>query len=151
MRNFVRLFAAAAALASFWSSAPARAQAAETMEFTYQDNLEPWPTYACRHEKASVGVYEWDVTCDVGGAKHTYSVHLALTFYPKTRFGGGAYELLYWVTDWTDKLNPKDTSVTTWTHLASTDARAAVMEASLGVENDRASLKLVLSAPPRGR
>jgi hypothetical protein len=114
--------------------------------FTYQSNVEPWDSVTCKHEKATVGMFEWDVYCLVGRKVHRYSVHLVLSFYPLTRYGGSAYELLYWVTDWTTP-RPVSDSTTTWFHQKLPDSKAAVIEAAQGIENDLSSLRLTVLVP----
>ncbi|MEZ4750261.1 MAG: hypothetical protein R3B54_06445 [Bdellovibrionota bacterium] len=99
---------------------------------------------ACDHKKADVGVYEWDVECNVDGKLHSYFVHLALHFYPKTIHGKNAYELLYWVTDMTEAAHPKHDSSTIWIHNGSEQNYMRVLEASQGIENDLAYLKLTI-------
>lgn len=111
--------------------------------FAYQSNVEPWDRVDCKHERASVGVHEWDVYCKVGLKMHRYGVHLVLSYYPKTIHGGSSYEVLYWVTDWTG-VQPVSDSTTIWIHQKDLDARAVVIEAAQGVENDLSSLSLTV-------
>lgn len=113
------------------------------ISFAYQSNVEPWERFDCKHEKASVGLHEWDVYCKVGTKVHRYGVHLVLSYYARTIYGGSAYELLYWVTDWT-AARPASDSTTIWFHQRELDSRAAVIEAAQGVENDLSSLRLVI-------
>ena len=114
--------------------------------FIYQSNVEPWGSVACKHEKASVGEYEWDVYCLVGRRVHRYGVHLVLSFYPRTRYGGSAYELLYWVTDWTTPTAVSD-STTVWFHQSLPETKTSVIEAAQGIENDLSSLRLTILVP----
>jgi hypothetical protein len=112
------------------------------LTFTYQQNVEPWPSGACVHKPAADDPFGLDVLCEIDGQRRLYAVHLALSFYPRTTHGGSGYELLYWVTDRSVPGSPRFTSVTQWTHLATPDDRAKVIEAFLGVEDDLASLRL---------
>lgn len=111
--------------------------------FVYQSNLEPWERFTCKHEKASVGLHEWDVYCKVGERVHRYGVHLVLSYYSRTVYGGSAYEMLYWVTDWTGT-RPASDSTTIWFHQKELDSRAVVIEAAQGIENDLSSLRLLI-------
>lgn len=119
-------------------------------EITFQYiSLTEDKAITCTHEKADVGLHEWDVTCEVGSKVHKYFVHLVLHFYPKTVHGTNAYELLYWVTDMTDQNKPRHDSSTIWIHNSQEDNFMKVLEASQGIENDLAYLKLIvkLKAP----
>jgi hypothetical protein len=114
------------------------------MTFRYQRLVGGFENFPCRHEKASVGLYEWDVFCDLNGETHKYFVHLVLQFYPQTSHGTNAYELLYWVTDVTDPMAARHDSSSLWFHNSSPDNFLKVLEASQGIEDDHAYLKLTL-------
>ena len=115
----------------------------DQINFSYQSNVEPWELFSCKHEKSTVGLHEWDVYCKVEAKVHRYSVHLVLSYYTKTIYGGSAYELLYWVTDWSFG-RPASNSTTMWFHQKELDSKATVIEAAQGVENDLSSLRLVI-------
>jgi hypothetical protein len=148
MKHFVRLcFFAALAIDTAASANPAGIAIdtkASQMSFRYQENLEPWASADCKHERATSGLFEWNVYCDVGGTVHAYGVHLVLSFYERTRRGPSAYELLYWVTDRTRTPALGFTSTSLWFYNTQDTNRAALMEVGLGVENDAASLWLSL-------
>lgn len=88
-------------------------------------------------------MFAWDVYCKVGSQVHRYGVHLALSYYPRTIHGGSAYELLYWVTDWS-AAQPASSSTTMWFHQKEPDSKAVVIEAAQGIENDLSSLRLTI-------
>jgi hypothetical protein len=141
MQTFLRLLIV---LTAGVYAGQARAQLLpEDIRFSYQQNVEPWDQYSCKHERANVGVHEWDVYCKVGNKVHRYGVHLVLSWYPRTIHGGSAYELLYWVTDWTGS-RPASDSTAIWFHQREEGAKAAVIEAAQGVENDLSSLRLTI-------
>jgi hypothetical protein len=116
----------------------------EQLAFHYQESVDPWRRFACKHEKADVGVYEWDAYCKIDGVVHRYGVHLVLSYYPRTVYGHGAYEILYWVTDRTVRDEWTGHSSTIWIHLDDEKSRARVIELAQGVENDLAALGLTI-------
>ena len=116
----------------------------KSIEFTYQSNLEPFATGECQHQKSPVGLFEWDVRCVIEGQVRKYAVHLAVSYYQKTQHGLSAYEVLYWVTDWTSATKPISDSSTIWFHNSHKENRATVVEVSQGIENDIASLRLLI-------
>ena len=120
----------------------ARAESPERLHFEYQSLLEPFSAHSCSHQQASASVYDWDVRCVVDGKAKKFFAHVAVSFYPKTNFGVNAYEVLYWVTDTTNPSEFKHSSSTFWIHNSSPDNKMQVLEASQGIENDRAYLKL---------
>ncbi|MCB0417993.1 MAG: hypothetical protein H6617_10870 [Bdellovibrionaceae bacterium] len=138
------------AFVTVWFAIPIWASELRTADIQFQYiSLTSERQFSCTHQKSEVGLYEWDVQCEVDGKAHNYFVHLALHFYPKTIHGTNAYELLYWVTDMTDPRNPKHDSSTIWIHNGSKENYMRVLEASQGIENDLAYLKLTvkLEAP----
>ena len=113
----------------------------ETMNFIYEtvDGSERWN---CSHEVANADSQDWDVKCQDGsGHYRKYSVHLWLSRYNRVRENLTSYELLYWVTDWSDAQNPKSQSVTIWHHIKNV-ADLAGIDASIGVDGDLAALQL---------
>lgn len=110
------------------------------LQFTQQSLLEPFEAEACTYVKSAVGAHEFDVNC----GEKKYSVHLVLSHYPKTQHGTSAYELLYWVTDFTDPFKPVSDSTTLWIHNSLSENRMTVLEAAQGVQNDTAQLRMVL-------
>ncbi|MCB0405606.1 MAG: hypothetical protein KDD51_12550 [Bdellovibrionales bacterium] len=132
-------------LLALWLSAPlwGAGIAQPDIQFQYI-SLADARQFSCVHHKSEIGLYEWDVECGVDGKAHTYFVHLVLNFYPKTIHGENAYELLYWVTDMTDPHHPKNDSSTIWIHNGHEQNFMKVLEASQGIEDDLAYLKLTL-------
>ena len=112
--------------------------------FLHQDNVEPWDASPCSHKLSTVGLFEWDVVCFKNGNWQKYAVHLVLSRYERTAFGGAGYELLYWITDWADPRSPRSTSTSMFIHLAKTEEKALVVDAVTGIENDMAGLRLSL-------
>jgi hypothetical protein len=117
----------------------------EQLEFRYQELLEPFDQVECKHEKAAVGLFEWDVYCKLGEQIHVFAVHLVLSRYGRTRYGESAYELLYWVTDRSQSQVRVFDSSTLWIHLDQAQTRASVIETSVGIENDLAALRLAIT------
>lgn len=113
------------------------------LRFEYQQLTGDFQKFSCAHEKASVGLFEWDVVCQEANREHRYFVHLVLNRYRKTSLGKGSYELLYWVTDMS-QARPAHDSMTLWLHNSDEAHHMAATEASLGVEDDQAYLKLTL-------
>ena len=114
------------------------------ISFIHQENVEPWDSSQCFHKLSVVGLFEWDVVCFKNGKYLKYSVHLVVNRYPKTRLGGAGYEILYWVTDWTDPSQPGSTSNSLFMHMATPDERALVVESATGIDNDMSSLRLTI-------
>lgn len=135
------------ALLCLFFSANAFALTGSEISFRYQRLVEPWEEGSCEHAPAATFA-DWNVTCREGDRVLKYIVHLVLSFYPKTIHGVSAYELLYWVTDFTDPSSPKSTSTTLWIHNSETGNRLSVIEASQGVEGDLAALRLTLKPTP---
>ncbi len=138
------------ALLFFWFSQLAFAQTSlrdAEIRFQYQDLLDPYTTHACEWKKSTVGLYEYDVTCEVDLVKRVFFVHLVLQWYPKTIHGVSAYELLYWVTDFTSMSKPKNYSMTVWSHNSVTENRLQFLDAALGIDSDLAYLKLQIAWP----
>lgn len=137
------------ALILFWSSnffaAPLRGTKGKPVRgdvlFTYQKLTDPFPETRCSTQ-ALPNPYDRKVMCELDGIRHEFVVHLALGFYPKTIEGVSAYELLYWVTDFTDPKLPKNDSTTLWIHNSHEENRMKRIESSLGIENDEAYLRL---------
>jgi len=113
-------------------------------QFEYVENLAPYRTFPCSSEKASVGFYEWDVDCSLPEKKIRFWVHLSLREYGKTPFGENSYELLYWVTQ-PDSNDHRHSSTSLWIHNSEASNRLKRLSNSLGVEEDRAYLKLTLA------
>lgn len=116
----------------------------DQLQFRYQKNLEPWESAPCFHQKASVGLYEWDVECTLNRKRHLFFVHLVTSYYAQTIHGTSAYEILYWVTDMTHTGAARHDSSTVWVHNSHPENRMRVLEAAQGVEDDGASLRLVV-------
>lgn len=131
------------AVFTIWAG-EALALEAGQISFLHQENVEPWESAACQHKLSPIGLFEWDVVCVKNGRYLKYGVHLVLNRYPRTRPGGAGYELLYWVTDWTDPAHPKSTSTTLFMHLATEEDHALLMEGATGIDNDLASLRLTI-------
>jgi hypothetical protein len=117
----------------------------EQLSFTYRQLVAPYDEVECQHAKKDLGLYEWDVVCKRDGSKQSYTVHLAVTFYPKTSDGVGAYEVLYWVTDWMAPPMQSSHSTSLWIHNSREDNRVTRFDISQGVENDLAGLKMTIS------
>ena len=132
-------------LALLFLAAPSYSQtnSPEQLDFKYKELVEPFNEYPCHHQKASVGIYDWDVSCLVRGNVRKYFAHMAVSLYPKTNFGVNSYEILYWVTDKTDSKKNLNTSSTIWVHNSSPENVMRVLEVSQGIENDLSALKLV--------
>jgi hypothetical protein len=132
MRIFILLFASIA-----FADEPSQ------LHFEYKELLEPFDTYSCNHLKANVGIFDWDVSCAIrGGETRKFFAHVVVSQYPKTNFGVNSYEILYWVTDMSDPMKFHNSSSTFWIHNSSTENKMNVLEASQGIENDNAYLKL---------
>lgn len=119
------------------------AESPEQLHFEYQELVEPYTKFECSHQKANVGIYDWDVLCEGKDFTRKYFAHVAVSFYPKTVFGVNSYEVLYWVTDATNAKKYLHSSSTIWMHNSSRENTLHVLEVSQGVENDLAALKLV--------
>jgi hypothetical protein len=149
-RTLIIAFTACIAVTSWspYASAAAGGKAIEldpkSIEFTYQKNLEPFESGECEHQKSPVGLFEWDIRCKIGGEIRKYAVHLVISHYQKTQHGLSAYEVLYWVTDWTSATTPVSDSSTIWFHNDHKENRATVVEVAQGIENDLASLRLLI-------
>lgn len=115
---------------------------ASKIEFIYQQLGEPWDSVNCEQEAIESNPYDRNVFCSLNGIKHWFLVHLVLNYYPKTNEGLGAYEMLYWVTDFTDPKQPRSDSHTLWIHNSSAENRVKLFESSVGIENDNAYLRL---------
>ena len=113
----------------------------QNFEFAYVENLEPYQVFSCSHQKASVGLYEWDVDCNVRSKKIRFWVHLAVSEFQKTGFGNNAYEVLYWVTE-PVSTSHRNSSTSLWIHNSEEKNQMNRLVASLGVEEDNASLRL---------
>ncbi|NBT58590.1 hypothetical protein EBT16_07385 [bacterium] len=103
--------------------------------------MEPHEVFSCSHEKASVGLYEWDVECTVRGELKRFWVHLAVNKYGKTHFGKNAYEVLYWVTH-ASSTSHRHSSTSLWIHNSEETNKMNRLISSLGIEEDQASLRL---------
>lgn len=113
--------------------------------FEYVENLDPGEVFPCIHEKASVGLFEWDVVCKVHQKEYRFFVHLAVQEYQKTKFGKNAYEILYWVTHRDSPLPHRHSSTSIWIHNSEEMNRMNRFVSSLGIEEDNASLRLTLT------
>lgn len=111
------------------------------LEFRYQELNEPWNSYKCDHY-AAPAIFDWIVKCRVNDQVKGFVVHLVVSFYPRTRLGNSAYEVLYWLTS--REANHKYQSSTVWIHNTKPEARASVFELSQGIENDFAALNLTI-------
>lgn len=100
--------------------------------------------FSCTHEKASVGLYEWDVKCSARGEIKKFWVHLAVNQYGKTSFGKNGYEVLYWVTN-PQNQNHRHSSTSLWIHNSEESNKMNHFVSSLGVEEDRAYLRLSMN------
>ena len=140
MKSFLSLFLFVIT-AQAWAS-----PRASELEFKYQDNFAPWEIGKCKHQKVEGPAPDWDVTCDFKGKIKKYTVHLVVNYYPKTNYGESAHEILYWVTDRTNKEIRYDSS-TIWLHANKSDSRATMIQLAQGVENDMASLRLEIRWP----
>lgn len=112
--------------------------------FDYVQNLEPYEVFSCTHEKASVGLYEWNVDCNFRGSIKRFWVHLAASKYGKTSFGQNAYEVLYWVTN-ADSQTHRHSSTSLWIHNSEETNQVNRLVSSLGVEEDDAYLRVTLN------
>ena len=128
----------------FFSGLLGAAPSFKKFEFTFVENLEPYETFPCTHQKASVGLFEWDVECAVREKRIKYWVHLAVSQYPETSFGKNAYEVLYWVTS-PDSTTHRHSSTSLWIHNSEEKNRINRLAASLGIDEDNASLRLTFS------
>lgn len=111
------------------------------LEFTLQENLDPWALANCDHEPENNPV-DWLVTCKLDQTKHVFRVHLVIQRYKKTRYGQSAHEILYWVTDATHPRSPAHASSTIWLHHRQPEVETNVLEMAQGVDNDLKSLRL---------
>lgn len=111
--------------------------------FQYVQNLEPYEIFPCTHRQASVGLFEWDVECEVDGRPKKFWVHLVAQEYGKTGFGKNAYEILYWVTN-SDAKSHRHSSTSLWIHNSEEKNKMNRLVSSLGIEEDDASLRLIL-------
>ena len=120
---------------------------AGNIEFRYQSLQEPFPSFPCTHKPdPNENPYDRQVECKdpQTGRLHSYDVHLALDFYS----GVSKYELLYWVTDKTDKDNYGHSSSTIWIHNGAQGNQMKDIEVSQGIEQDNAYLKLQIVLDP---
>jgi len=99
----------------------------------------------CKHSKTS-SPYDLDVECMVGKEVHRYSVHLLLNFYTHQSEQKSSYELLYWVTDYTQS-KPVYSSSSTWIHNKTLVPQLDKLEVSQGIEQDQAYLKFTYQSP----
>jgi hypothetical protein len=116
----------------------------DSLLFEYVENLDPGEVFPCAHEKASVGLFEWDVVCKIRNKELRFFVHLAVQEYQKTKFGKNAYEILYWVTHRDSPLPHRYSSTSIWIHNSEEMNRMNRFVSSLGIEEDNASLRLTL-------
>lgn len=114
-----------------------------SFSFNYVQNLEPYEIFSCTHQQASVGLFEWDVECEVQGEVKKFWVHLVAQTYGKTGFGKNAYEILYWVTHANAQAN-RHSSTSLWIHNSEEKNKMNRLVSSLGIEDDSASLRLTL-------
>ncbi|WP_208404686.1 hypothetical protein, partial [Bacillus velezensis] len=89
-----------------------------------------------------VGMYEWDVACQVGRTLRRFNVHFVITFYPKVKSATSAHEIMYWVTDWQDTSKPTSHSSTIWLYHRAAEEGLQGMELSQGIDSDNATLRL---------
>ncbi len=108
---------------------------------TFNRQLDEGESFSCTHVVENEAAQDWRVVC---GAKR-YTVHLWVTAYPHA--SGAAkvsYEVLYWLTDWTDTSHPIGNGTTFWFHLKEKSALAG-LDVRLSVDNDNAGLYLNLN------
>lgn len=110
--------------------------------FDYVENLEPYRIFACTHSLASVGLYEWDIECNVDGKKKLFWVHLSLQKFTKSNWGESAYELLYWVTNSEAQGKHRHSSTSLWIHNSEKENQIRRLVSSLGIQEDDAYLRL---------
>jgi hypothetical protein len=113
-----------------------------SFQFEYVENLEPYRTFSCSHSQASVGLFEWDVVCNVDGQKKTFWVHLSLKKFKKSSWGENAYELLYWVTNSEAQTKHRHSSTSLWIHNSEKENQMRRLVSSLGIQEDDAYLRL---------
>ncbi len=116
----------------------------QPMQFVFQSMGQPYQKWDCTYQKDANLPYDYTVACPVTRKTRNYRVHLAIAYYPKTRLGLSAYEILYWVTDFTDPSHPTSHSSTTWIHQDTQNVRPTVFQLSQGVDNDLAALQLTV-------
>lgn len=112
--------------------------------FEFVENLEPYRVFTCSHQQASVGLFEWDVECDVEGEKRVFWVHLALSKYLFDQKEQNAYEVLFWVTNAKATQQHRHSSSTLWIQNSEKNNQMNKLISSLGVDEDNASLRLTL-------
>lgn len=113
-------------------------------QFEYVENLAPYQTFPCAYEQSSVGVYEWDIDCFLPDKTIRFWVHLSLRKFGKTPFGETSYELLYWVTK-PSATDHRHSSTSLWIHNSEASNELRRLSNSLGIEEDKASLRLTLT------
>lgn len=114
------------------------------LRFEYQELAGEYERYSCQHKKNAHRSYL--VWCQKGSQMKKYRIHLSVTRYPKTVFGSSGYEILYWITDLSNRLRnvlPND-SVTVWVHNSEDNNLARAIELRQGIENDVAQLNLYI-------
>lgn len=115
----------------------------EQLKFVYQELNSPWPSFACKHEED--GPFDWKVYCKLDNKVAEFGVHLLINRYAKTRFGQGAYEVLYWVTDRTSPKVRVYDSTTLWIHNSTNDNNVNQFNLNQGIVNDMAALQLTIT------
>lgn len=113
--------------------------ASNKLKFRYE-HFEGTPSIECRHEPLMELPYDWTVVC--GDKK--YTVHLALTAYPKAVEPKLSYELLYWVTEHKSPTEVVSNGSTTWFHMREKGDLMGV-DVRQSVDNDQAGLYLTVS------
>lgn len=113
-------------------------------QFEYVENLSPYRVFPCSYQQASVGLYEWDVDCALSDKTIRFWVHLSLRAYGKTPFGENSYELLYWVTQ-PAATSHRHSSSSVWIYNSEASNELRRLSNSIGIDEDKASLRLTLS------
>lgn len=118
---------------------------AENFRFRYEP-VEGEAATLCTHKKIR-DLPDWNVVCETGYGKKTYSVHLIVREYP--RAGETGVEILYWVSEpgETPTSPHKFHSTSALLHLRGEKAGLGDFIMSQGVENDFASLVLSWDGP----
>jgi hypothetical protein len=140
---FVFLLTAIPAIAQNYDLKP------EQLTFTYR-SFEGGEDLKCTQELESEASQDWSVVCKSSAESkngeasktslRTYRVHLWLTAYTHPQPPRLSYEILYWVTDLTNR-KTESAGSTTWFHLRDPSALDS-LEIRQSVENDTAGLYL---------
>lgn len=161
LRFCLFLFAVLVFYSAGWSSTKSTASSppktlmwidAKMLQFSYQ-SLDGGVIIRCTHALANRDNQDWEVKCPdpMQRADRKYIVHLWITGYthpvpqPKDPEMGPelTYEILYWVTDWSDPAKPVNSGTTLWFHLKKFSEMMA-LQMNLSVEDDRARLRMEL-------